>query len=76
VVNGTGDASIEAGDELGTTRMSVFRVVFRVTVEAFDAAARGVSLRAMKGRGRESTWGLFGNKHAISGNPKQQNKQT
>lgn len=39
-------------DELGTTRISVFRVVFRVTVEVFDAATREMSLRAMKGGGR------------------------
>jgi len=39
-------------DELGTTRMSVFRVIFRVTVEVFGAATCEVSLRAMKGRGR------------------------
>lgn len=52
MVNRTCDASVEAGDELGTTRMSVFRVVFRVTVEAFDAASREVSPRAIEGRGR------------------------
>jgi hypothetical protein len=53
VVNGTCDASIEeAGDELGTTRMSEFRVVFRVAVAVFDIAIREVSLRAMKGSGR------------------------
>jgi hypothetical protein len=32
--------------------MSEFRVVFRVTVEVFDAATREVSLRAMKGGGK------------------------
>lgn len=52
MVNRTCDASVEAGDELGTTRMSVFRVVFRVAVEVFDVATREVSPRAMKGRGR------------------------
>ena len=39
-------------DELGTTRISEFRVAFRVTVEVFDAATREMSLRAIKGGGR------------------------
>lgn len=53
MVNGTCDASIETDDELGTTRMSEFRVIFRVVVELIDAATREVSLRAIKcGRGR------------------------
>ena len=51
-VNGTCNTSVEAGDELGTTRMSKFRVISRVTVGVFGAEACEVSLRAMEGGGR------------------------
>ena len=58
MVSGTCDASIEAGDELGTTRMSEFRVVFRVAGGVLDAATREVSLRAMKCGRKEGKVGV------------------